>query len=160
MIRNITQQEVLGIFLELIAEIEMGNHFDKSNDKHRKWLKQKVSRRFGCGATFYGYFNSDNTPIGLGSVIIDDSPLFQGTSDLLDLGVFPRFRRSGFGTKLINHAESLAKDAGMYCMYISIYAGDNAAISFYTNYGYTPVAVLPDVHGPDDEGNLYLRKRL
>ncbi|MBA3029010.1 MAG: GNAT family N-acetyltransferase [Desulfobacteraceae bacterium] len=160
MIRNISQEEVFDLFFDLIIDIEMGDHFDKTNESHLKWLEQKVSRRFGCGAIFYGYFDTDKAPIGIGSVVIEDHPIFQGYSELLDLGVIPKFRGLGYGTKLVQHAEHLSRDAGLFCMYISTYAGDEIAISFYTKCGYTPVAVLPDVNGPKDEGKLYLRKRL
>ena len=160
MIRIITQNEIFEIFFDLIVDIEIGDQFDKFNDLHRKWLKQKVSRRFGCGAIFYGYFDKDSTPIGLGSVIIEDHPVFPGYSELTDLGVIPQYRRKGYGTELVKYAENLSKEASAFCMYITTYAGDKTAISFYMNYGYSPVAILPDVHGPDDHGRLYLIKRL
>jgi hypothetical protein len=34
------------------------------------------------------------------------------------------------------------------------------AIAFYGKNGMTPVATLPDVHGPGDEGMVYIRKVL
>jgi hypothetical protein len=43
-------------------------------------------------------------------------------------------------------------------MYVSTYAKDKEAISFYLQNGFVRVATLPDVHGPGDDGNVYMRK--
>ena len=160
MIRDVSQNEVVECFFYLMAEIEAGDHFDNSDDQYCKWLNRTISRRFGSGARFFGCFDRSNVPIGLGAVIIEDHPMFPGYSELVDLGVFAEYRRSGRGSELLAHAENLSREAGVFCMYIATYAGDAEIIAFYGRHGFAPVATLPDIHGPDDDGKLYMRKRL
>jgi GNAT superfamily N-acetyltransferase len=60
----------------------------------------------------------------------------------------------------LHHAEQLAREAGVFCMYIATYAADTDTIAFYGRRGFAPVAVLADMYGAQDEGQVYMRKRL
>ena len=166
MIRDLSQNEVIEFFLDLVIEIESGVHFKKENVQHTQWLKRQISRRFGSGAQFFGYFDEQNIAIGLGAIVISDHPFFPqykelgGYSELVNLGVFSQYRGQGVGSKLIEHAEQLSKEAGVFCMYIATYAGSTENIAYYGKRDFTPVATLPDVNGPYDQGRLYMRKRL
>ncbi|MBK8431285.1 MAG: GNAT family N-acetyltransferase [Chloroflexi bacterium] len=158
-IRQLTLQDVEERFLELMADIETGDSFDFADPQWVGWLKRKIARRWGAGAQFYGLFAADE-PIGLLGLIIDDHPYFAGRSELVDLGVMPTHRRAGHGTRLLKYAEQLSREAGVVCMYISTYAGDTQNITFYGQNGFAPVATLPDFYGVNDEGQVYMRKRL
>ena len=78
----------------------------------------------------------------------------------LDLGLHPEYRGKGYGTELLQHAEALAREVGVRSLYVSTYARERRVIAFYGKHGLVPVATLPDVHGPDDEGMVYMRKVL
>ncbi|MBC8479064.1 MAG: GNAT family N-acetyltransferase [FCB group bacterium] len=158
MIRKLSKKEVFRDFFDLMIEIEAGDHFDASDEAHITWLNRQITRRFGAGAQFFGLYQND-IPVGLAAVVVDDHPEFPGYSELVDLGIYPDYRLQGFGSALIEFAEQLSIKAGVFCMYIATYAGDTDAISFYRKNGYLPVCTLPDVHGPDDRGRLYLEKR-
>lgn len=158
-IRELTPQDIEQYFFELMAEIEGGSSFDMSDSQLVGWLRRKIGRRWGSGAQFYGLFDGQ-TPVGLAGVVIDDHPYYAGHSELVDLGVVRAYRQAGYGTLLLNHAEQLAREAGVFCLVISTYAGDTATIAFYGKRGFAPVATIPDFHGPYDEGQIYMRKRL
>ena len=114
----------------------------------------------GQGGRFYGLFTEDERPIGLMALMIDTSPLYAGYSELLDIGVNAAYRRRGHGTALVEHALRLSRDAGVHCMLVMTYAGSTDVIRFYGKNGLVPVATIPDVHGPDDEGRIVMRRRL
>jgi ribosomal protein S18 acetylase RimI-like enzyme len=158
-IRELTPQEVEHFFFELMAEIEGGSSFDLSDPQLVGWLRRKIKRRWGSGAQFYGLFEGE-TPVGLAGLVIDDHPYYAGHSELVDLGVVPAYRQAGHGTRLLHHAEQLARQAGVFCLYIATYAGDTATVAFYGKRGFAPVATLPDLYGAHDEAQVYMRKRL
>ena len=69
---------------------------------------------------------------------------------------FQALRRCIAGVTVSSHA----KEKGVYCLYMSTYAKDSGVIHFYGKNGFVPVATLPDVHGPKEEGLVIMRKRL
>ena len=160
MIRELTQDDVIQIFFDLMIQVESSNKFDKANSRHVEWLKRKIARRFGCGARFYGYFLDEGMPVGLMGVVIEDNPIITGYSEVLDLGVYEKYRCTGIGEKLMKHAEELSREASVCCVYVSTYSGDSRVVAFYGKRGYVPVATHPDVHGISHEGQVYMRKRL
>ena len=163
MIKEILEND-FGIFFNLIAEVECGNHFDFSNQKHIQWLKRRIAVHFFRGTNFFCYYLEDGTPVGFAAVLIDKGPegvcCFGNKAELLDIAIFPEFREKGYGSDLLVYTEEYSRQQGVYCMYMSTYAKDYRVISFYGKNGFIPVATLPDVHGPDDEGMLYMRKIL
>lgn len=158
-IRPLTPPDLEQHFLPLMGEIEGGSSFDLADPQLAGWLRRKLARRCGSGAQFYGLFD-EAQPVGLMALIIDDHPYYAGRSELVDLGVMHAYRQAGHGTTLLNYAEQLAREAGVFCLYISTYAGDTETIAFYGKRGFAPVATLPDFNGADDEGQVYMRKRL
>lgn len=163
MIKEI-REEQFSPFFELMAEVECGKHFDFNNQNHIDWLKKRISIYFFRGTKFFGYFSDDNSPIGFATLLIDEGP--KGIScmgqkcELLDIGVIPQYRGKGIGSELLKYVAEYAEKSGVYCMYMSTYAKDYKVIAFYGKNGFVPVAILPDVHGPNDEGIVFMRKIL
>jgi ribosomal protein S18 acetylase RimI-like enzyme len=160
MIREITQNDIQRDFLPLMAEVEAGSWFNTTNLSHAAWLHERVSRRIGRGGKFYALYSSDGTPMGLYCLLIEEHPVFLGYAEILDIGIFQQFRRHGHGTHLLQDAENKSRVQNMYCLYVSTYAGDDAAIAFYKEYGFCPVAELTGLNGPNDRGQLFMRKDL
>lgn len=163
MIKQIFEKE-FGVFFNLMAEVECGNHFDYENEKHIEWLKKRISIYFYRGAKFFAYYTDGNIPVGFAALLLDEGPegvrCFGHKSELLDIALFPEFRKKKYGSQLLTFTEEYSRQKGAYCMYVSTYAKDIKVIEFYKKNGFEPVAVLPDVHGPDDEGMVYMRKIL
>jgi ribosomal protein S18 acetylase RimI-like enzyme len=164
MIREISQDELFKYFYRLAAEIECGHHFDFSNPRHEEWLRRKIAILFYSGAQFFALFLEDGTPAGYYALFVEEkleAAAFSGqTSELLEIGVLPEFRGKGYGKTLLEHAEGLSGKSNVYCMYIKTWAKDYKVIAFYGRCGFVPVATLPDVYGPGDEGDIYMRKIL
>jgi ribosomal protein S18 acetylase RimI-like enzyme len=161
MITEINEKRLLKTFYKLIVEVECGKHFDFSNPHHDEWLRRRIARHYYSGAKFYALYEADK-PVGFAGLLTDE--WLEGVSisgqktELLDIGILPEFSNKGYGKKLLDYAEEKSRLSGAYCMYISTYAKDTTAISFYLKNGFVQVAVLPDVNGPGDAGNAYLRK--
>jgi GNAT superfamily N-acetyltransferase len=161
MIRPIDQAEVERHFFGLMAELECGHHFKPEDPEHVDWVRQRISLRFAQGATFHAYLLPDGTPIGLIAVLLDQGPgAFRGRLEILDFGFLPGYRGQGYGTELLLHIEHLATEVRAVSLYASTYAREHRVIAFYGRHGLVPVATLPDVHSPGDEGMVYMRKKL
>jgi GNAT superfamily N-acetyltransferase len=162
MIREITEPEVLEHFFSLMADLECGERFIANNPNHAQWLQKRISLRFVQGARFFGYFLADGCPAGFICFLIDEGPegikCFGNKSEILDFGLLPAHRSKGYGTDLLKHAERISAEAGAHVLYTSTYACNHRAILFYGRNGLVPVATLPDVHSPGDEGMVYMRK--
>ena len=164
MIKQIDEKEFVGKFFTLMAEVECGDHFDPSNASHTKWVRKRIAIHYFRGTCFYAYYLDDKTPIGFVAVLIDkgleDVQCFGQYTELLDIAIFPKYQGKGYGTKLLKHAETVSREADAYCMYISTTATNYDIIAFYGKNGFVPVATMPDVHGPNEEGNVWMRKIL
>jgi hypothetical protein len=73
MIKQIFENEFED-FINLMAEVECGNHFDYTNEKHMEWLKKRISIYFYRGTKFFAYYTDGKTPAGFVSVLLDDGP--------------------------------------------------------------------------------------
>lgn len=164
MIKELSEVDMNDIFFDLLAEVECGNHFDFKSQKHHEWLKKRISVNFYRGMKFFGYFSKEDVPIGFAAILIDDGPegvcCFGHSGELMDIAVFPKYRGDGIGSKLLVYVENYCRDKKVSCLYMTTYAKDYKVISFYGKNGFVPVATLPDVHGPNDEGKVFMRKIL
>jgi GNAT superfamily N-acetyltransferase len=160
MIQQMSEQDVQRTCLPLMAEIEAGSWFHADDSEHVTWLRRCVSRRVGRGGVFYVLAEDDAAPLGLSCLVIDDYPVREGHAEVLDLVIVASHRRKGYGTLLIRDAVRRCREAGLCCIYVSTYAGDADAISFYQHVGFRSVAELPRLNGPTDRGQLFLRMDL
>jgi len=145
------------IFADLIAETELGSHYRPDDPSHRSWVVHAVNRYFAAGGLFIAAFENGGHAVGYAVLLVDDKPGFRCKGEIVSLGVLPEYRRQGIGTALVRHCLDVSRELGLYCCYVATYAGDARAVGFYLHCGLVPVATLPDVHGPGDEGQVYLR---
>lgn len=163
MIREISREEVGGVF-DLMGELEIGASFDEGNDEHIAWLTNKIGAYFFNGVKFFGYFNEEKELIGF--IALDVEEPLKGVSwigkkaEILYIAVYPKYRQKSYGTQLIDYVNQYCRDRGVYCIYVSTAAFNYAVIVFYGKNQYVPVATLPDVHGPNAEGLVCMRKVL
>ena len=160
MIREITESDIRCAFLPLMAEVEAGSWFDRTNAVHFDWLQQRISRRVGSGGQFYALYSPGQRPVGFYCLLIEVHPVFPGHAEILDIGIFEECRRQGHGKRLVEDAARRAAAAGACCIYVSTYAGDSEAIAFYTRVGFRSVTELPGLNGPDDRGQMLMMMEL
>ncbi|MDP2871982.1 MAG: GNAT family N-acetyltransferase [Bacillota bacterium] len=158
-IRELTEPQA-AVLLDVVGEAEMGGFYDRADEAHRSWVNATIHRYFVRGARFFAAFGLDDEPLAYAALLVDDAPGFRCKGELISFGTCAGHRRKGIGSKLIDHITGICQDLGLYCIVTSTYAGDARAVAFYGRNGFCPVALLPGVHGPRDEGQLYLRKLL
>ena len=161
MIKAVLEHE-LDPYLPLLAEVEHSK-LDLSNPEHERWLRRRMHRHYQRGALFYAYHDDgEEDAYGIIAVLHEDAPqgidMWGARAEVLDIGVSKGHRRKGIGSKLLQHAEEIARDKGAYCLFMMTYAADYDVIAFYGKNGFIPVATIPDVFGPGLEGNAVLRK--
>lgn len=164
-IREIDEPEAVKQFFGLIAELECGDHFDPSRPQHVSLVRRIIAAHTARGARYYACYLDDGTPAGILVLLIDEWPEKNGRTcgqraEILDLGLFEPYRSKGYGAGLLRHVEQVCRAAGLYCLYVATYARNHRAIAFYGRHGLVPVAALPDVNGPGDDGMVYMRKLL
>ena len=151
-------------FLDLIIELECGNHFDQNNIQHIEWLKSRINAIYTSGGKAICLYTDDNIPVGFIFVIYDSGlegvKCFGKKSTIVMFGLFEEYRSKGIGKVLIAEAEKYVKENGAECIYVDTYAKNSGAIRFYTKCGYTPVAYHPGENGVTDKGQVYLYKEL
>lgn len=162
MIKEINESE-FDVFLKLMAEVEHVK-LDMKIPNHKEWLRNKIKLLYLRGTKFLGFYNEGNEPIGFITILHEKPPegieVLGMRAEVLEIGVFPNFRRQGYGSILLKAGEEYARSLGVYCMFMMTYAEDYDVIAFYGKNGFIPVATLPDTYGPNLEGNLFMRKIL
>lgn len=66
----------------------------------------------------------------------DDDPSSEPALYVGDLEVFEPFRRRGFATALLQHAERLAGEAGAASVRLTVWAGNEGAHDLYARFGF------------------------
>ena len=164
MIREISSAELRRDFFSLLGELEAGPSFDQTIPSHASWLDRRVAARELLGARTLAAYTSAGEGIGFIAFLLDQGPpglvSFGHKVEILDLGLLPQHRGHGVGARLLASAEEHARNGKFYCLVVATYARQHRAIAFYLREGFVPVATVPDVHGPNDEGMAYLRKLL
>jgi GNAT superfamily N-acetyltransferase len=163
-IHEISSEELRRDFFGLLGELEAGPAFDPSIPSHASWLDRLVAARERLGARTFAAYTSADEGIGFITLLFDHGPpgfaSFGHKVEILDFGLFPEHRGRGVGSRLLTRAEEEARSEKFHCLLVATYARQHRAIAFYMREGFVPVATLPDVHGPNDEGMTYLRKLL
>lgn len=78
---------------------------------------------------------------------------------VIDLAIYPKYRRKGYATELMRRAERQAVEAGEPMLWLTT-DGQNAGLTnFYVGLGYRLVSVVPDWYGPGT-AKAYYRKDL
>lgn len=58
-----------------------------------------------------------------------------------NLGVLPKYRQTGVGTKLLETVTSWAKENGYQKIYVSSYIKNQKAVAFYKNKGFQEIDI-------------------
>ncbi|OFX15148.1 MAG: hypothetical protein A2Z18_07300 [Armatimonadetes bacterium RBG_16_58_9] len=160
MVKEVVESEI-GPFLDLIGEVEVGEHYDRSRSDHVDWLKERVRRHYARGGEFLALYDEEETPLGIACLLVERQLYCDySTGEVLSIGIFPQKRGRGYGSALLAFIEQEARRRGCYWLYLWTYAADCRNITFYGKNGFLPVAVLPDRNGPGDKGDMCMRKLL
>ena len=151
-------------FFPLIVELWYGNKYNLQNNQHIEHVKRKIHVTFEDFSTALCAYTDNNEPIGFFWYKHDlglENVRFCGKyAHIISCGLFEKFQRQGIGTVLLNAVCNSIKERGAECLYTDTYAGMHDALAFYVKSGFIPVALLPGVHGLEDDGQVYLYKKV
>jgi ribosomal protein S18 acetylase RimI-like enzyme len=152
----------LDVFYRLIAEVECGEYFNFDNKNHIDWLNKKISISLNRGVRYFAYYCDEEKPAGYISLLIEDGlegvPFIGYSCEILQIGIFQEYRRMGLGTELLNYADEFSISSNVNCLYVHTSASNYKVVAFYGKSGFVPLATIPDVFKPNNDGMVCMRK--
>ena len=149
------------------AELAQGWHVEAAKQEMR-FRDQQAGRSFALVAEYKGQVAGYINVYRRG---LDGPGALRGLPEIVDFGVFIKFRRQGIGGKLMDAAEALAGDmADTVFLGVGVHSGYGSAQRMYVKRGYIPDGSGAWYQGRvcgqyapccnDDDLVLYLSKRL
>ena len=107
-----------------------------------------------------------NNPLSLWAVAVDGdrvagyvgSQAVIGEADMMNLAVYPEYRRNGIGRDLVAFLIENLKQRGNYCLTLEVRASNLGAIALYEQMGFLQVGRRPNYYKNPKEDALILRK--
>jgi len=148
-------------FLPLIIDLWCGNKYIPSNRQHKNWLNQKIHASFIDFGVALCAYTMENEPIGY--IFYKHDTGIEGVSfsyenaNIIQIGLFKKFRNQGIGTKLLEKAcEKIKDNKGKY-LYTDTNSDNNINIFiFYIKRGFIPMGE----NGINGNGQIYFYKNL
>ena len=107
MIKQIDKNELLNSLFDLVAEVEFGNHFDKSNPEYIELLNEVIDRHIGNGGEIFGYYEEETKkPVGFITVVVNKRLRTKTECEVLEIGVMKELRNKGYGSRLLEFIEN------------------------------------------------------
>jgi ribosomal protein S18 acetylase RimI-like enzyme len=103
-----------------------------------KYFKEAINHPDGC------FFVLENKNKIIGFINGYPKPVSSWDCNVFEIdniGVLTEYQRQGSGNLLLDHVISWAKQHGYNRIYISSYAANNQAISFYKKHGFQPLEI-------------------
>ncbi len=158
MIEPMNRSELLESLYDLVAEVELGNHFERGNKEHADLLKQRVDPHFNNGCEVFGYREKGaEGPVGYVMTVVSRG-MVANDCEIMEIGVEKESRGKGIGSELLAFVEAHHGKDRLDRIVVRTYAADFEVIHFYGKNGYAPIAVIPGTNGPEDEGTIVMRK--
>ena len=81
-------------------------------------------------------------------------------AEIYNIGVNPRFQRSGTGSALMLEFLSQCREAGVRDVWLEVRATNEVAVRFYRKFGFAPYAVRPGFYRDPPEDGVVMRLTL
>lgn len=151
-------------FFPIIIDLWYADKYDPHNRQHAECVKRKMHAAFvDFGVALCAYTDEDE-PIGF--ILYKHDPGLENVrftgkdAHIIQFGLFDKFQRQGIGTKLLDEASHRIRNAGGECLYTDTYTKNDDSMMFYIKRKFIPVALPPGLNGLDDEGQVFLYKKL
>ena len=158
------EKQFVGDFFPLIIDLWYGNKYNPQNNQHAEWAKRKIHVTFEDFSVALCAYTNDNEPIGFLWYKHDtglEGVRFCGKdAHIISCGLFDKFQRQGIGTILLDEVCKRIKTNGGECLYTDTYTANDDSMIFYIKRKFVPVALLPGLNGINDDGQVFMLKRL
>jgi ribosomal protein S18 acetylase RimI-like enzyme len=108
-------------------------HAEESQFSDAEWRKRITMWNSGTHSVCY-IARDGHTPCGIIACYLDDH--HPPRPNVASMWVAPSHRRSGLGTRLLNHVQRWALDLANPQLRLMVTSGNAAAIRFYQRYGF------------------------
>jgi len=151
-------------FFPLIIDLWYADKYNPQNYQHVEWAKRKIHVTFEDFSIALCAYTDDNKPIGFFWYKHDtglDGVRFCGkVAHIISCGLFDEFQNQGIGTILLDEVCKRIKSNGGECLYTDTYTANDDAMMFYIKRSFIPVALLPGFNGLDDDGQVFMYRKL
>nr|NLD40637.1 ribosomal protein S18-alanine N-acetyltransferase [Actinomycetales bacterium] len=139
-IRDLTDADLPRV-LELEAELFAPDH----------WSEAMYLEEIGERSRAYRALEVDGDLIGWGGVYCGP------TAEILTIGVDPRFRRQGHGSRLLRDLLRIAVERRAREVFLEVRADDPGAQALYVKHGFEPLAIRPNYYPRSGKDALVMR---
>ena len=151
-------------FFPLIVGLWYGDKYNPSNPQHVKWVKRKIHVTFENFSVALCAYTEENEPIGFFWYKHDtglEGVRFSGKdAHIISCELFEKYQRQGIGTMLLEEVCKRVKANGGECLYTDTYAANDDSMLFYIKRKFIPAALLPGLNGVDDDGQVFMYRKL
>lgn len=108
--------------------------FDPGQPDHHVWAKEMAARHIGRGTLFWAGFVAEE-PVGLIGLLHDKQPNGKDRefAEITHVGVGRSCRKTGYGSSLLEHVESVARFRGVIILEVET---NTSTMPFYEKNGY------------------------
>lgn len=158
------ESKFVGDFFPLIVGLWYGDKYDAANSQHVAWAKKRIHITYESFSTALCAYTDEDEPIGFFWYKHDtglEGVSFSGKdAHIISCELIEKFQRQGIGTILLEEACKRIKENGGECLYTDTYTANWDSMVFYIKRGFVPVALLPGLNGINDEGQVFMYKKL
>ncbi|MCL2407010.1 MAG: GNAT family N-acetyltransferase [Defluviitaleaceae bacterium] len=151
-------------FFTLIVGLWYGNKYNAQNKQHTEHVQRKIHVTFEDFSTALCAYTDEGEPIGFFWYKHDiglEGVRFSGKdAHIISCELYEKYQRQGIGTLLLDEVCSRVKANGGECLYTDTYTNNDESMIFYIKRGFIPVALLPGLNGINDDGQVFMYKRL
>ena len=158
------EEQFVNDFYDLIVGLWYGDKYDTQNKQHINHIKRKIHVTFEDFSVALCAYTDEGEPIGFFWYKHDtglEGVGFSGKdAHIISCELIEKFQRQGIGTLLLNEVCNRVKSNGGECLYTDTYTANGDSMMFYIKRGFIPVALLPGLNGINDDGQVFMYKKL
>ena len=151
-------------FLPLIIDLWYADKYDPNNAQHVEWVKRKIHVTYEYFSTALCAYTDEGEPIGFFWYKHDtglENVAFTGKdAHIISCGLYDKFQRQGIGTILLDEVCKRVKENGGECLYTDTYTANVDSMIFYIKRNFDPVALLPGLNGLNDDGQVFMYRKI
>jgi len=151
-------------FFPIIVDLWYSDKYNPKNTQHVEWVKRKIHVTYEDFSVALCAYTDDDKPIGFFWYKHDtglEGVGFCGkAAHIISCGLFDEYQRKGIGTILLDEVCKKVKANGGECLYTDTYTANDDSMMFYIKRKFIPTALLPGLNGLNDDGQIFMYRKL
>jgi len=159
-----SEKQFVNDFFLMIVDLWYADKYNPQNKQHVEWVNRKIHVTYEDFSVALCAYTDDNKPIGFfwykHDTGLDDVVFCGKSAHIISCGLFDEYQRQGIGTILLDEVCKKIKANGGECLYTDTYAANDDSMMFYIKRNFIPVALLPGLNGLNDDGQIFMYRKL